>query len=415
MPAGLTCRIPNAQPPAFLSGRPSSLAGIRQYSGAIGSRAVSAILRTTSAVVSGYYFYDTIEQPIQLRGRLTDGGITLTEFGDLREPSISTGVFELSPSSSPDALRGTWRSPDGKRTLRVGLKRTPPKVEHEILLTWERPFGSWQADVDYSPMRNELIYLEEPTVVAAFDLSGMRRRTLAKFEPDTRSYPLRQGGLVSAGPASVHHVVVSHTGDRVAFSAGSQNFADIYVLQVRDSTQTRLTNSMGDFLKERTYFYDYSHPKFSPDDRTLLFQILHGPQPNNRIAVIDASGGPMQVLGEGFAEGAYWSADGTRVCTYSHTAGKTVYEVPSGNATVGGIDSSTHDRERRCRSIADAASLETCDVPEANEVLDVDRRFRGSGRRVSERWVTPDVVINVYELSGAAGLGYRIQVVQLLH
>lgn len=378
------------------------------------------MLRTTTPLVSGYYFYDTIEQPIQLRGRLTDRGFTLTEFGDLRKPSNSTGIFELSPTSSTDGLRGMWRSPDRKRSLRVGLKRIPPTVEHQILLTWERRsqsgvFEPWQADVDYSPTRNQLIYLEQPSVVAAFDLSEMRRKAVAGFEPETRSYPLRQGGLVPVGPPSVHHVVVSHTGDRIAFSAGPENFPDIYVMDVGDSRPTRLTDSMGDFEKERTHFYDYSRPKFSPDDRMLLFQILHGPDPNNRVAVIDASGGPMHVLGEGYAERAYWSADGTRVCTYSdaRTARKIVYDVLSGKATAGGIDSiDVHDRERSCRSIADAASLETCDVPEASEVFDHGRLFRGSGERLSQRWVTPDVVINFYELSDAGRPGYRIQVVQ---
>ena len=77
---------------------------------------------------------------------------------------------------------------------------------------------------------------------------------------------------------------------------------------------------------------------------------------------------------------------------------------------LGATRSSLNDRESSCRSIADAASIETCDVPYGNDV------FQGSGERLlSQRWVTPDVVINSYELSEPGRPGYRIQVVQLLN
>ena len=75
-----------------------------------------------------------------------------------------------------------------------------------------------------------------------------------------------------------------------------------------------------------------------------------------------------------------------------------------------GADSSwDNDRERLCRSIADASSIETCDVPEGNEAFGAGSR----GVVLSQRWVTPDVVINTYELNQRGRPGYRIQVVQL--
>lgn len=416
-PQGLTCRIATPHPPSFLSPASSPRADIRHYSGTIGSRAVTMMLRTIDRDLSGHYFYATIEQPIQLRGRLTDRGYTLTEFGDLREPSNSTGTFDISTTPSTDALHGTWRSPDGKRSPQVAFDSVPPTREHRILVTWERRSGNdrfeaWQRIADYSPVRNELIYLEQPNVVAAFDLSTMRRRHLFEAATETVTYSMPHGSLMTVGPPRVYDVVVSHAGDRVAFTAGPEPFRDIYVMGIDDARQTRLTDSLGDFMKEGKSFFHYGQPKFSPDDRMLLFQILHGPVPdNNDVAVISAAGGPVQALGEGYAERAYWSADGTRVCTYSdaRTARKIVYEVPSGRATVGADSSWDNDRERLCRSIADAASIETCDVPEGNEAF-------GAGSRavvLSQRWVTPDVVINTYELDQRGRPGYRIQVVQL--
>ena len=78
-----------------------------------------------------------------------------------------------------------------------------------------------------------------------------------------------------------------------------------------------------------------------------------------------------------------------------------MYDARSGTATVEEASPSSPDRDTRCRLIADVASFAD------------DRRFRGSGEHLSQRWVTPDVVINRYELS-AGRPGYRIQVVQLL-
>src|SRR5690349_7028243 len=88
--ADLTCRMPNPRPPAFLS-TSAAPGDDRQYSGTIGTRAVTMTLHTTGNVLSGHYVYNAISQPIQLRGRRADARLTLTEFGDLRDPAIVTG------------------------------------------------------------------------------------------------------------------------------------------------------------------------------------------------------------------------------------------------------------------------------------------------------------------------------------
>jgi hypothetical protein len=410
----LTCRIPNAHPPAFLATAARTPDGVQQYTGTIGRRTVTMLLEANAGGdLSGSYSYDRIDQPIQLRGRLAERRLTLTEFGDLREPSKSTGSFEMATAPPSGALRGTWRSPDRTRSLRARFGRMPAAAERRVLFTWERRSqfdgdGSWLGDVDYSPARGELVYLEAPNVVAALDLSSMRRRTLLALGPETRSIPARLGGFLLPGPTRVRHVVVSHAGNSVAFSAGPDDFPDIYVMGMTDTRPTRLTDSMGDFHNGgQTYFYRYWKPKFSPDDRMVLFQNGNGPGPSNRIALVGAAGGPIQTLGEGFAEHAYWSADGTRVCaTDGRTSKKIVYAVPSGTATVGALGSADSDRERSCRSIADTASIETCEVPDRHAIF---------GAAFAQRWVRPDVVINFYDLTLRGRPGYRIEVVQLLN
>jgi hypothetical protein len=416
----LTCRLPNAPPSAFLSAAAGTRGAIRRYSGTIGNRPVTVMLQATARDLSGYYIYDAIEQPIQLRGRLTDRGFTLTEFGDLREPSTSTGSFDMAGSFPADALQGTWRSPGGTRTLRVRLDTNEPFLRHRILLTWERRaasegFQPWQEEVDYSPARNELIYLEQPNVVAALDLFSMRRRILTRLGPEAPHSPLRPGQPPLVDPWMVQHIVVSHAGDRLVFSAGPLTFPDIYVMDLGDPRPVRLTDSMGDFQKQPPYFYYYWVPQFSPDDRLVLFAINHGPRPNTQIAAVPASGGQVQRLREHFDEPPYWFVDGTSTCTYSDGRGprKIVYDARSGTARVDEGSSSSPDREKRCRLIGDVASIDTCIEPAGNDPFADDSRFRGAGAHLSQRWVTPDVVINRYELSGGRP-GYRIQVVQLL-
>jgi hypothetical protein len=302
----------------------------------------------------------------------------------------------------------------------VRLDTKEPSLRHRVLLTWERRsasggFQPWQDEVDYSPVRNELIYLEQPNVVAALDLFSMRRRILARLGPEAPDPRLRPGQPPLVDPWMVQHIVVSHAGDRLAFSAGPFTFPDIYVMGLGDPRPLRLTDSTGDFEKQPPYFYYYWAPQFSPDDRLVLFTINHGPAPNGQFAAVPASGGPVQRLGQPFAEPPYWFVDGTSGCTYSdgRSSGKIVYDPRSGTARVDEGASSSPDRKQRCRLIGDVASIDTCSEPAGNDPFEEDRRFRGSGEHLSQRWVTPDVVINRYELS-AGQPGYRFQVVQLL-
>ncbi|HET9269880.1 MAG TPA: hypothetical protein VFO31_17000, partial [Vicinamibacterales bacterium] len=162
----LTCRIPNPRPPAFFSPAPRTPGAVRTYSGTIGRRMVTMTLKITAGEASGSYVYNQIGQPIQLRGRLSGARLMLREFGDLREPSESTGSFDLSAPAPSDALRGSWHAPDGSRSTPVRLNRIAEDVEEpRVLLAWERRAPtdadwSWLADVDYSPVRGELVYLE---------------------------------------------------------------------------------------------------------------------------------------------------------------------------------------------------------------------------------------------------------------
>ena len=82
-------------------------------------------------------------------------------------------------------------------------------------------------------------------------------------------------------------------------------------------------------------FYLHSRPKFSPDDRTLLFDSHGNVFPNTSLAVVNPAGGPTQTLGEGYSETAYWSADGTRICTSGRAERKIMYGFPSGRASIG--------------------------------------------------------------------------------
>jgi hypothetical protein len=422
--SSLTCRFPSERQPAFLIGAPRVDASAVRYSGTIGNKAITMALWKSGSDLTGFYFYEQFRASIQLRGRTGSRGFTLTEFGDVLEPWRTTGAFEGSDDTSNDTLRGTWRAPNGARRVRFTLTRTPQKVDHQILITWERraPGGyrPWQAAVDYSPITNQLIYLEQPDILSLFDLSTMTSRRLLKFDSAVRDYAQPE---YPAGPPYIAHVVLSHAGDRVAFSAGTRgglSFEDIYVMNLVDAVPRRLTDSLADFLKTRM-FYLYSRPKFSPDDRTLLFQDLHSNvSPNTSLVVVSVAGGSTQTLGEGYSETAYWSADGTRVCTSGGAERKIAYEFPSGRASVG-RDMSHYDEEKACRAIADAASRETCAAP-TNSDFESDRLFHGpyeptrrGGYHISQRWVAPDVVVNTYDLSGNPNPGYRIQVVRLLN
>jgi len=398
----LTCRFPSAaRPPAFLSRAPRSGDSVHQYSGTIGTRSVTMLLRQVDGDLSGYYFYAAFRSPIQVRGRATPRGFTLTEYGDLRQPWRTTGFFDAFQSLANASIQGTWRSENGTKSFRFALNRDATRLDREVLFTWD---GG--TSMDYSPTTNQLVFLEQPDTLGIFNLSTMSRRTLLKFRSHVTGFPRPDGRVWPVGGATVSAVVMSHAGDRVAFNGGPESFQDVYVMRTAgdDTRPLRLTDSLGDFSKEMNSFYQYSNPKFSPDDTMLVFQIFHGPvsdtDPNNRIAVVNSTGGAVRTLGEGYAERAYWSADGTRVCTYTQilTDRKIVYDVRSGQAFVGDRGSYLKSSDRTCRTIADAASVETCNEPADSEDFEIDRLYSGSGRLVVQRWVTPDIVINTYEL-----------------
>lgn len=420
----LSCVLPTEIQPAFLlNSKASSETQIFHYSGTIGNQRIVMMLRQFRRQLSGFYFYERFRAPIQLRGQVQNGTISVTEFGESRDPGRITGTFETSGDPTSRSLTGTWLSPHKERRLPFTLSKTePPPDGGDILLSWDRfsltgSYEAWARNVDYSPVTNELIYLEEPNVLSVLDLSTMKSRKLYQFEFPLKEVPSRVGAMV-VGKSTIGHVVVSHSGEKVAFSAGTGYpvLSDIYVMGIREARPLKLTDSLGDFMNGQTLFYPYDHPKFSPDDNTVLLERFGGNDRNQSSAnvyVVEALGGTVRALGEGYSERAYWSADGSRVCTYSdsRTARKIVYEVPSGRASVGGTGS--YDRDEPCRIIADAASAQTCETPPNNLDFESERLYQGIASRPVQRWVTPDIAINTYELSSPPG--YRIQIVRTLN
>ena len=111
---------------------------------------------------------------------------------DILEPGRTTGAFEGSDDTSNNILRGTWRSPNDTRRVPFTLTRSPQKVDHQILFTWERrspeSYQAWQAEADYSPTTNQLIYLDQRDILSLFDVSTMKSRRLLKFDSAIRDY-----------------------------------------------------------------------------------------------------------------------------------------------------------------------------------------------------------------------------------
>ena len=220
------------------------------------------------------------------------------------------------------------------------------------------------------------------------------------------------------GSPAVGAMMLSHGGDRIAFSAGPPTAPDVYVASLDAPQPLRLTDAAGDYKKDGTYYFRHMWPKFSPDDKTVLFQTLSGgaslTHPNNSVSVVSAAGGAIQRLGEGYSERAYWSADGSRVCSYTQRQNRVVYEVASGRAFVAPTDSALRDPERACRIIAAAASLDTCEEPRAVDDLTDDRLYHGGGERPARHWLTPDIVLTTYEWRQGGRPGYRIQLARAL-
>jgi hypothetical protein len=91
------------------------------WRGKIGEREVAVSLRSTGgAALAGRYAYLHIGKAIPLAGTRNGAGLALEERGGRAgQPS---GSWALSPSATAaDALAGSWRAPDGKRTATIAL------------------------------------------------------------------------------------------------------------------------------------------------------------------------------------------------------------------------------------------------------------------------------------------------------
>ena len=137
-PSEPSCRTATGPPPPFLSRRAPP--PVAHYSGTIGRLPVVLILRRSGGTLAGFYFYDKIRSPIQLRGEVRDDDFTLAEFGDVLAPEKRTGTFDGHTEAAPDVLRGTWSSADGQRRLPFMLTRGAPQVTP---WSWARPPRRW--------------------------------------------------------------------------------------------------------------------------------------------------------------------------------------------------------------------------------------------------------------------------------
>lgn len=84
------------------------------YSGNIGKRTgVQMDLERSGSELTGSYWYDTAGLRLTLIGSVRRGTVTVKEF----EGDMQTGTFTGTLSKDDRQFRGTWKSPDGKRSL----------------------------------------------------------------------------------------------------------------------------------------------------------------------------------------------------------------------------------------------------------------------------------------------------------
>jgi len=106
----------------FLAG--SGWTAAYHYSGSIGNRtAVQMDLTRQGSNLTGNYWYDAAGPALELTGSLRDGTATVKEYetDDVRR---LTGAFTGTLSQNDRQFRGTWKSPDGKRSLPFAFTAT---------------------------------------------------------------------------------------------------------------------------------------------------------------------------------------------------------------------------------------------------------------------------------------------------
>jgi hypothetical protein len=106
---------------AALGSAPAQTAIWRHYSGSINNAIpIQADILAEEDSVAGFYFYERVGRPIQLSGRVAaDGKARLAE----KDPEgVETGAMVGTFSAGMASFSGSWKSPDGKKSLALFLK-----------------------------------------------------------------------------------------------------------------------------------------------------------------------------------------------------------------------------------------------------------------------------------------------------
>jgi hypothetical protein len=114
------------------------------YRGIIGSKyKIFVNLKMMANKFTGFYFYETIGTPINLRGNIgMDRSFMISEFDEHKKP---TGQFKGKFSPSFETSNGEWWSADRRRNLPFVLTRFSEEREFDA----EKYFGSYDIHVTY--------------------------------------------------------------------------------------------------------------------------------------------------------------------------------------------------------------------------------------------------------------------------
>jgi Tol biopolymer transport system component len=200
--------------------------------------------------------------------------------------SDKTGDMNLSPVQSPDgrfvaffARRDIFtvdlyvaETATGKVVKRLTSPATNP---HFDAVSFLYSSGAWSPD---SRRIAYIVFAEGDNEIAIADVgSGKVERRIHPEEID-----------------AINTIAWSPDGNSIAIAGTSGGISDLFLYDLRSNTVRRLTNDR----------YAEMHPAFSPDGRTIAFTTDRGEETSfelmhfgeMRLALIDASGGPVRLL-----------------------------------------------------------------------------------------------------------------------
>jgi hypothetical protein len=100
---------------------PAQTALWRHYSGTINKTiAIQADILAEEESLTGFYFYERVGKPIRLSGSVAAGGTS--RLAETDPEGKETGAMLGSFSARMASFTGSWKSPDGKKTLPLFLK-----------------------------------------------------------------------------------------------------------------------------------------------------------------------------------------------------------------------------------------------------------------------------------------------------